>query len=350
MVNEYYYIPPKKPRVPKLMTLVDVILLVVAIVLGYLLIPMDLSAGINGTSEERAAGIERLLRESGVEQGYFNKLFETGTREPFVQADEKYGTYLIYKDGEYQSFDYEKGQKTIFGNSSRGDVPVGFVSAAGLVAETKNGVYYENMKGFYGSTEVSKFDSLCTDGTFDFNKATQILSDGKEGNISLLDTSAIYHYMQNGTIVGYADGVAWYVARNGDDGYHLIRDRVDEEPSLAYNLGEYGQNVYMIDNRYLMYAVDGDLYLYYNDEQNKRLDCGDDIIGLDYAVGDDDKVTIFVYTASKLFRFELTGNGVEYENLQTNDIETPDGMYITKEWNKTLCWLRYGEDYSIYEN
>lgn len=349
-MNEYYYIPPKKPRVPKLLTLIDIILLVVAIVLGYMLIPMDLSVGINGTSKERAAGIELLLLEGGVEQGYFDKLFETGTREPFVQADEKYGTYLIYKNGEYQSFNYEKGQKTIFGNSSRDDVPVGFVSTAGLVSETDSGVYFENFKGFYGNAEVSKFDSLFTDGTFDFNKVTQLLADGKEENISLLNASAIYHYMQNGTIVGYADGVAWYVAKNGEDGYHLIRDRVGEEPSLAYNLGQYGHNVYMIDNRYLMYALDGDLYIYYNDEHNKRLDCGDDIIGLDYAVSDDGKVTIFVYTASKLFRFELTGNGVEYENLQTNDIEAPDGMYITKEWNKTLCWLRYGENYSIYEN
>jgi len=349
-MNEYYYIPPKKPRVPKLLTLIDIILLVVAIVLGYMLIPMDLSVGINGTSKERAAGIELLLLEGGVEQGYFDKLFETGTREPFVQADEKYGTYLIYKNGEYQSFNYEKGQKTIFGNSSRDDVPVGFVSTSGLVSETDSGVYFENFKGFYGNAEVSKFDYLFTDGTFDFNKVTQLLADGKEENISLLNASAIYHYMQNGTIVGYADGVAWYVAKNGEDGYHLIRDRVGEEPSLAYNLGQYGHNVYMIDNRYLMYALDGDLYIYYNDEHNKRLDCGDDIIGLDYAVSEDGKVTIFIYTASKLFRFELTGNGVEYENLQTNDIEAPDGMYITKEWNKTLCWLRYGENYSIYEN
>lgn len=349
-MNEYYYIPPKKPRIPKLLTLVDVILLVAAIVLGYILIPMDLSVGISGTSKERAEGIERLVRESGVEQGYFDQLFETGTREPFVQKDEKYGTYLIYKDGQYQSFDYEKGHKTIFGNESRGDVPVGFASASGLVSETENGVYYENMKGFYGSVEVDKFDSLWTDGTFDFDKATQILADGKDGNVSLLDAAAIYHYMQNGTIVGYADGVAWYVARNGDDGYHLIRDRVDEEPSLALNLGQYGQNVYMIENTYLMYAIDGDLLLYYNDEHNKKLDCGDDVIGLDYAVSDDGTITIFAYTASQLIRFDLTGDGVEYDNLRMDDIETPDSMYITKEWNKTLCWLRYGDNYSIFES
>lgn len=349
-MNEYYYIPPQKPRVPKLLTLVDVILLVVAIVLGYLFIPMDLSAGINGTSKERAAGIEHLLRESGVEQGYFDQLFETGTREPFVQADEKYGTYLLYKDGQYRSYDYEKKQRTIFGNSSRKDVPVGVAANIGLVSETESGVYFEDMKGFYGSIEVDKFDSLCTDGAFDFNKATQILADGKEGRISLLDATAIYHYMQNGTIVGYADGVAWYVARNGEDGYHLIRDFVDEEPAVALNLGKYGQDVYMIDNKFLMYAIDGDIFLYYNDDHNKKLDCGDDILGLNYAVDEDGTVTIYAYTASQLFRFDLTGEGVEYDNLRIDDIETPEGMYITKEWGKTLCWLRYGENYSIYGN
>lgn len=349
-MNEYYSIPPKKPRVPKLLTLFDIILLVAAIVLGYMLIPMDLSAGISGTSKERAEGIERLVLEAGVEQGYFDALFDTGTRETFVQADEKYGTYLIYKDGKYQSFDYEKGHKTIFGNASRGNIPMGFVSANGLVSKTDNGIYYENMKGFYGDIEIGLFDAFCTDGAFDFDKATQILADGKDGNISLLDATAVYHYMQNGTIIGYADGVAWYVAKNGEEGYHLIRDRVDEEPSLAYDLGEYGQNVYMIDNRYLMYAVDGDLYLYCNDEHNKRLDCGDDVIGLDYAVSDDGTVTVFAYTASQLIRFDLTGVGVEYDNLRMDDIETPDGMYITKEWNKTLCWLRYGDNYSIYES
>ncbi len=349
-MNDYYYIPPKKPRVPKLLTLLDIILLAVAVILGYLLIPMELSAGINGTSKERAEGIELLVRESGVETGYFDKLFETGTRNTFVQADEQYGTYLLFKDGQYKSYDYENKKKTLFGNASRDNVPTGFVSASGLVSKTENGIYYENFKGFYGDAEIEVFKSLCTDGTFDFNKTTQLLADGKDNNISLLDAAAIYHYMQNGTIVGYADGVAWYVAKNGEDGYHLIRDRVNEEPSLAINLGQHGQNVYMIENTYLMYAIDGDLFLYYNDDHNKKLDCGDDVVGLDYAVSDDGKITIFAYTASQLFRFDLTGDGVEYDNLRIDEIETPEGMYITKEWNKTLCWLRYGENYSIYEN
>ena len=349
-MNEYYYIPPKKPRVPKVLTVVDIILFAFVIVLGYLLIPLDLSVGISGTSKDRAEGIELLVRENGVDSGYFDALFETGTREPFVQADKKYGTYLIYKDGKYQSFDYENGRKTIFGNQTREKVPTGVVSAAGLVSETENGIYYENMKGFYGSIEVDLFDSLCTDGNIDFDKATQILADGKDGNVSLLNATAIYHYMKNGTIVGYADGVAWYVAKNGEEGYHLIRDRGDETARVALNLGQYGQNVYMIDNTYLMYTIDGDLFLYYNDANNKKLDCGDDVIGLNYSIAEDGKITIFAYTASQLFRFDLTGEGVEYDNLRVDDIETPDGMYITKEWNKILCWLRYGENYSIYES
>jgi hypothetical protein len=349
-MNDYYYIPPKKPRIPKPVTIFDIVLLIAAVILGCILIPMDLSAGISGTSIERAKGIEKLVLENGVEKGYFDTLFETGTREPFVQADKKYGTYLIYKDGKYESFNYEKGQKTIFGSSSRQNAPVGFVSSSGLVSETEDGIYYENMKGFYGSADMDFSDSLFTEGTFDFEKTTDLLANGKDENISLADATAIYHYMKNGTIVGYADGVAWYVARNGQDGYHLLRDHADKPVSLAYDLGKYGKNVYMINNMYLMYEVDGDLYIYYNDEYNRRLDCGDDVVGLDYAINDDGKITIFAYTPSKLFRLDLTGNGVEYENLRIDDINNPDGMYITKEWNKTLCWLRYGKEYSIYES
>jgi len=344
-MNNYYYIPPKKPRVPKPITVLDIILLVAAIILGYLLIPIDLSAGIGGTSKERAEGIELLLREEGVEPGYFNDLFKTGTKSTFIQPDEKYGTYLLFKDGQYKSYDYENKKNTLFGNVSKKNVSAGFVSTAGLTSVTETGIYYENFKGFYGDFEIDVPDLLCTDGTFDYNKTTRLLAGGRDSKISLLNAAAIYHYIQNGTIVGYSDGVAWYVAENGEGGYQLIRDDIYDEPSIVENLGQYGQNVYVIENTYLMFAVDGDLFLHYDDDHKTTLDCGDDVIGLDYSVSDDGKIKIYAYTASQLYRFNLTGNGVEYEDLRVDKIDTPDGMYITTEWDKTLCWLRYGEEY-----
>jgi len=139
-MNNYYYIPPKKPRVPKPITVLDIILLVAAIILGYLLIPIDLSAGIGGTSKERAEGIELLLREEGVEPGYFNDLFKTGTKSTFIQPDEKYGTYLLFKDGQYKSYDYENKKNTLFGNVSKKNVSAGFVSTAGLTSVTETGI------------------------------------------------------------------------------------------------------------------------------------------------------------------------------------------------------------------
>lgn len=349
-MNEYYYIPKKKPRVPGIISIFDIILLVLAIVLGYMLIPIDLAVGISGTSRERAEGIELLIDDSGVEKGYFEALFDTGTRFPYVQKDDKYGTYLIYKDGKYESFDYEKGRKTVFGRSSRDNVPVGFVSSSGLTAFNDGTVYFENFKGFYGEAETDFNESLYTNGEFDFEKVTEILSNSDFESVSLCETAAIYNYMQNGTIVGYSDGTAWYVAKNGDEGYHLLSDNISEPVRLALNLGAHVKSVRVIENKYLMYITDGDIFIYINEENSKKLDCGDEVLGIDYSVDEDGKVSIYAYTQAELYRFDMTGNGVEYENLTVNDIDKPDGMYITKHWGKTMCWLRYGDKYSIYEN
>lgn len=351
MAKLKYFIIPKKPFNPRIVHLYDIAAMVCAFVLALTVMPLghtlDLSVGFNEKSEAYLQAEHQdliaVFEEGTMSSRLFQELFETSCLQNGGYVYHTRDGYYYYQDGD-QGLGYYKpdDEGNLFrADQQEGDNPRGLIADGVCLSVMENGqIFMDDLNGKSGLTDAY----VDLDAELDYAEVANImLSD----EISYRDAAMLWYLIQQETIVGFDGNAVWF--QEPGDGFHQLyratTQGVEEMGTLEGELWD----VMVIDDRYMIYAKDGNLHIYSLETEegtympfDEWTDLGE-LKQLAYRLRSDGKIRVYTLNSVTPTYYDLSGNGVEMDQMikmsQIN-AENYSGLYITRTGGTTFVWFK----------
>lgn len=346
-----YYKIPKSGRNPRAVHLYDILAMVLMLVAALTALPLgktlDLSVGFQEKSEAYLAEEAREL----------NTQFENGAipssslRSMFRISCLQTGGYVYAAGEDYYSYqERDKGlgyYREVTGegvvdrvDSMRGSHPRGLICNGVCIAVEEDGrIFFDDLegRGAYMDARVNMEEPASLE------EANRILH---ESRIPCLDAAKLWVLIEQDVLIGYDDDAAWF--HKETDGVHRFYRGTGKGVEEKFSLEGPLWDAMVIDDRYLIYAMNGDLYFrwletgettYHAISENAELG---ELRQLAYLLTDKDHIRVYALNSGKAVYFDLTGNGLEMEGTKMNgkDFSNVSGLYLTGTGDVTLIWFK----------
>lgn len=357
MARSKYYDLPKKPFNPRAVHLYDIAAMILVFAIALTLMPIgttvDFSAGFNQKSEaylqEEYMDLVSVFEEGDTSSGAFRTLFMTSCLQNSGYVYETRDGYYFYKNGEqgmgYYLMDDEGNMERA--DKQEGDNPLGLIIDGVCLSVMENGqIFIDDLDGKSGLMDAY----VDLDAEIDYAEVAKIMLSSE---ISYRDAAMLWHLIQQEIIIGFDGDAVWF--QEASDGIHRIyrATEYEVEEKLCWEAEMW--DVMVIDDRYLIHAEAGNLYIY-------CLETGDavympfdewtelgELLQLAYRVNVNGKIRIYALNSQKPSYYDLSGNGVEMDQMVRMDGvngEKVYGLYPTGIYDTIIVWFREAGQYT----
>lgn len=344
MAKEEYYSRPEINYKKRTFFLFDFLMIAVMAAIILLVLPIDFSVGVDGTTAVRQEEINRRLDEDTLPAGYIENLFRTSASNRKLQNG-------VDKES-YTRTDFPWGKGYINGElpMMRPAPACWFVNGVQFGVDAERIYYYYN--GYSGWVEDPQVGSMyCRDGKLDYQLVLHVLAKDSTGTVTLREAAGLMHLVNSGVLVGFSGDTAWFRTEQVDGqseviGYAMNGNRVGEPQTIS----QADVGVYVIADTYLLKDADGKIHIrnmLTGDVGNIVLDGR--LSGLEYAINESGEIYVLFITQDKpaYGTFKLTGEGIKYVNGTLDSLESAPITIQAHIYHDTIYCTVYCEEGNV---
>lgn len=342
----------------------DILVAVVVFVCMWHYIPLDFGTGAFEQPEENIQTVTEYVTTQTIEPGSLSRVFKSSCIYNGGTVLGFNGGNISVKDGDVILRGQYKNGRYVDGTTQTHPCPTGMTVAGHLLTEIDGKIYIDNVASvfdeqIYGITDLSIKGNLYNDdGTVNYDAVRSLLARSDVEEITFAEAATVYPLIRDHILIGYADGVAWFVGYDDDGDTYLLKSTEDKTEQYPKKIKGTVDEVYVVDNKFIVYSQNNDVQMHFieNDAHkkwglDKDFEKWGNVKQIGYAVLEEyGRYSVNVLTDNYIISSKFTDSSMEDLYHTIRELESSvDSMCVTTNKYSTYIWLESNGKYKELE-